>query len=148
MMQIYNADGMILGRFSSHIAKILVENERKGEVEEIYIVNAEKTIIVGSKETILKRYLFLREVGSHRKGPHYPRLPDRILKRTIRGMIPYQTPRGRAAFKRLKVFIGVPRELKDEQFKIIESTRETHATKKMTLRELSKYLGLNIMEVD
>lgn len=147
-MQVFDAEGMILGRFASHIAKLLIENEKAGKGEEIFVVNAEKALIVGSKDTILKRYHFLREVGNQRKGPYYPRLPDRILKRTIRGMIPYQTPRGRVTFKRLKVYLGVPRELRDEQIKVVESARETHATKKMTLKELSRYLGLTIKHVD
>ena len=102
-MQVFNAEGMILGRFASHIAKLLIENEKAGKGEEIFIVNAEKAVIVGSKDTILQRYHFMRDVGTYRKGPFYPRMPDRILRRTIRGMIPYQTPRGRKAFRRLRV---------------------------------------------
>ena len=141
-MQVYDAEGMILGRFASHIAKLLIENEKAEKGEDIFIVNAEKAVIVGSKQTILKRYKFLREVGTQRKGPFYPRMSDRILKRSIRGMIPYQKPRGRKAFKRLKVYLGVPREFKDENIKTFESARETHAIKKMTLQELSRYIGL------
>lgn len=147
-MQVFDAENMILGRFASHIAKLLIENEKAGIGEEIFVVNAEKAVIVGSKDTILKRYHFMREVGTLRKGPFYPRMPDRILRRTIRGMIPYQTPRGRTAFRRLKVYLGVPRELKEEQIRTIESVRETHATKKMTLKELSRYLGITIKHVE
>lgn len=143
-MQVFDAEGMILGRFASHVAKLLIENEKADEGEEIIVVNAEKAVIVGSKDTILKRYHFMRDVGTHRKGPYYPRMPDRILKRTIRGMIPYQTPRGRKAFKRLKVHISIPRDIREEEKKVVESARETHATKKMTLRELSRYMGLNL----
>ncbi len=147
-MQVFDAEGMILGRLASHIAKLLIENEKPGKGEEIFVVNAEKAIIVGSKDTILKRYHFLRDVGTQRKGPFYPRLPDQILKRTIRGMIPYQTPRGRTAFRRLRTYLGVPRELKEEQIRVVESARETHAIKKMTLKELSQYLGLTIRHVE
>jgi large subunit ribosomal protein L13 len=63
-------------------------------------------------------------------------------------MIPYQTPRGRKAFKRLRVYLGVPRELKEEQIKVVESVRETHATKKMTIKELSRYLGITVKHVE
>lgn len=147
-MQVFDAEGMILGRFASHIAKLLIENEKAGKGEEIYVVNAEKAVIVGSRDTILKRYRFMREVGTHRKGPFFPRMPDRILKRTVRGMIPYQTPRGRTAFRRLKVYLGVPRELREETIRVVESVRETHATKKMTLKELSRYLGLTIEYIE
>ena len=143
-MQVFDAEGMILGRFASHIAKTLLENERAGKGEDIIVVNAEKAVIVGSKSTILKRYYFLREVGTQRKGPYFPRMPDRILKRTVRGMMPYQKPLGRAAYRRLRVYLGIPHEFKNEQIKVVEGAKEIHATKKMTLLELSSYLGLKL----
>jgi len=147
-MQVFDAEGMILGRFASHIAKTLLENERAGKGEDIIVVNAEKAVIVGSQSTILKRYYFMREVGTQRKGPFFPRMPDRILKRTVRGMIPYQRAVGRAAYRHLMVYLGVPGEFRDEQIKVVEGARETHATKKMTLRELSSYLGLQLKEIE
>ena len=30
------------------------------------------------------------ELNHARKGPYFPRMPDMILKRTVRGMLPYQ----------------------------------------------------------
>ncbi|TPX58842.1 hypothetical protein SpCBS45565_g07886 [Spizellomyces sp. 'palustris'] len=42
------------------------------------------------------------------RGPFHLHSPNRILWRTIRGMIPHKTPRGQAALQRLRVFEGVP----------------------------------------
>ena len=96
MTTIIDATGLTLGRLSTNIAKRLLEGE------EIAIINSEKAMISGKKSSIKERYKQKREVGTYRKGPFYPRLPDQIVKRTIRGMLPYQKPHGRTAFKRLR----------------------------------------------
>jgi len=62
-----------------------------------------------------------------------------ILKRTIRGMLPYQQPKGRKAYKRLRVYIGVPEEL---QGKEIEKLQFKKSANYITLKELSEYLGV------
>ena len=103
-LKLINAEGLVVGRLASNVAKQILNGE------EVIIVNAEKALISGSRKAILTEYQGRRKLTHARKGPHYPRMPDRILKRTVRGMIPYQTPRGRTAYKNLKVYIGVPKE--------------------------------------
>lgn len=46
---------------------------------------------------------------------YFPRRPDHIVKRTIRGMLPYKRERGADAFRRVKVYVGVPDELADSE---------------------------------
>ncbi len=137
MTTIIDAEGANLGRLSTNVAKRILEGE------DIAIVNSEKAIISGKKPAIKKRYKQKREVGTYRKGPFFPRLPDQIVKRTVRGMIPYQKPHGREAFKKLKCYIEIPDEFKDKK---IEKVKE--AEKKpvdfMTVKELSQSLGANI----
>lgn len=60
--------------------------------------------------TAVKFMYFLRKRmnTNPKKGPIHYRAPSRILWRTIRGMIPHKTARGKAAMERLKVFEGVP----------------------------------------
>lgn len=41
-------------------------------------------------------------------GPFHFRAPSRIFYKTVRGMIPHKTARGKAALERLRVFEGVP----------------------------------------
>jgi len=137
MTTIIDAEGATLGRLSTNAAKRLLNGE------EIAIINSEKAIISGRKSSIKKRYTEKLEVGTYRKGPFFPRMPDQIVKRTIRGMIPYQSPHGRTAFKRLKCYIGIPKEFEGGKIEKIE-----HAKKQpinfMTIEELSKSLGAKI----
>jgi large subunit ribosomal protein L13 len=70
-------------------------------------------------------------------------MPDRILKRCVRGMIPYQEPHGRTAFKRLKCYIGVPKEFTGATFEKIQ-TAEKHPADFMTLQEIAQFLGAKV----
>ena len=135
MTTIIDANGATLGRLSTDTAKRLLSGE------EIAIVNSEKAIISGKKSSIKNRYKQKREVGTYRKGPFFPRMPDMIVKRTVRGMIPYQTPHGREAFKRLKCYIGVPKEFEGKKFEILEKVRK-QPIDYVTIKELSKSLGV------
>jgi large subunit ribosomal protein L13 len=137
MTVIIDAQGAVMGRMCTTVAKRLLD----GDV--IAIVNSEKAIITGKKASIKAEYKKKREVGTYRKGPFFPRMPDRILKRTVRGMIPYQTPHGRAAFKRLKCYIGIPKEFEKEKFEKIESA-EKLPVEFLTLEELSRFLGAHV----
>jgi len=134
---IIDANGATLGRLSTVTAKRLLNGE------EIAIINSEKAIISGKKTTIKKRYKEKREVGTYRKGPFFPRMPNDIIKRTIRGMIPYQTPHGRAAFKRLKCYTGIPKELEGKKYEAIEQAKK-QPINYITIEELSKFLGANV----
>lgn len=137
MVAIIDSEGAVLGRLCTVVAKRLLNGE------EIMVVNAEKAIVTGRKVMIKAHYKHEREVGTYRKGPFYPRMPDRIMKRTVRGMIPYQEPHGRAALKRLKCYIGVPRELQGQTFEKI-TTAEKHPADFMTLQEVAQFLGAKV----
>ena len=134
MMTIIDANGSTLGRLCTNAAKRLLNGE------EVAIINSEKAIISGKKSTIKENYKQKREVGTYRKGPFFPRTPDRIVKRTIRGMIPYQKPHGRTAFKRLKCYIGVPKEFDGKKFETLKDA-EKQPIDYITIEELSRSLG-------
>jgi large subunit ribosomal protein L13 len=104
MVTVIDADGLLLGRMASVVAGRALAGE------EIAIVNAEKAIVSGDRAYVLADYYRKRNRGSREGGPFYPRRPDHIIKRTIRGMLPYKRERGIAAFKRIKVYVGVPAE--------------------------------------
>ncbi len=136
-MTIINADGLILGRLASDVAKRLLLGE------DIFIVNTEKAIISGSKLSTFEEYKRQINRGSREKGPYYPKRPDQILKRTIRGMLPYKRKYGRDAHSRLKVYIGVPYEMQNESFETIKNARMSRLStiRYMRLGDLSKKLG-------
>jgi large subunit ribosomal protein L13 len=132
---IVDAQGAILGRLATVIAKDLL----KGET--ITVINTEKAIITGSPEAIIDRYYAKRERGDPNKGPFYPRYPDKLFKRVVRGMLPYKKDRGMKAFRRLKVVVGNPDELKGE---IISKTESDITCKFLTVKDLCRKLGAKV----
>lgn len=134
-MTVINAEGLVLGRLASQVAKKLLKGE------EVFIVNAEKSLVTGSKVALLKEYMHKRERRGFRKGPYFPRRPDLIMKRTVRGMLPYQKPNGRKAFKNLRVYIDVPKELEGQKFETIESASTVGTASFVKLGDISKALG-------
>jgi large subunit ribosomal protein L13 len=137
-MDIIDADGLIVGRLSSMVAKRLLNGEN------IVIVNADKAIIVGRKDNIIKRYKEKYERGSIRKGPFFPRMPDRILRRTVRGMLPMKSSHGKIAYKNLMVYIGVPKEYADSKRIVIEEAKNEKVKGFITLKDVSNQLGAKL----
>jgi len=133
-----NADGLIIGRMSSNIAKLLLNGEY------VTILNAEKAVYSGKKKSkVAEVHLFL-EVGAPERGPFHYRRPDRMLKKTIRGMLPCNQPKGKTALKRLKVFMGIPLEFKDKETIQFEDAQASKLKgPSLTLAELSKEIGWN-----
>jgi len=135
---VIDASGLILGRLCSHVAKRL----RNGE--EIIIINAEKAVISGRRAQLLEFYKHRTKRGlsqSKAKGPHYPRTADRILKRSVRGMIEYKKPSGRAALKRLRVYLGVPKALQSTKAETVEGAKKPHLVKFVYLGDITKEMG-------
>ena len=131
-----NAEGLIVGRMASKVAKRLLNGE------EVIILNAEKAIFSGKKKAkILEAHIFL-EVGAPERGPFHYRRPDRFLRKTVRGMVPYKQPKGKEAYGRLKVFMGVPLEFKDKEMITFEEASSAKLKgPHFTLGELAKEIG-------
>ena len=99
---VYDGKDAIFGRLASVVAKDLL----KGYFVEV--INCEEIIISGDKRLFVKKILAKRKMGSgsSMKGPKYIRVADRLIKRMIRGMLPWDKPKGREAFKRLRCYEG------------------------------------------
>jgi len=142
---VIDATDCSLGRIASYAAKYALEGYK------VYIVNSEKAIITGNKEWIKEFWHHkVHERGDWYKGPFYPRMPDRILRRVIRGMLPYHTHRGRVAYRRVKCYIGFPDELKNKKVIRIDKAKpkfERGNIKYMYLKDLSEFLGAKIRKV-
>ena len=111
-MKIIDAKDTILGRLAAYTAKEALKGE------EIAIVNCEKVLITGNKNHIIQGFRAKRQrVGTTQKGPKYSLSIDRIVKRTIRGMLPNarRGGRGRDALKRIKCYIGIPPEFENSK---------------------------------
>jgi large subunit ribosomal protein L13 len=132
---VVDADGLVLGRLCTHVAKRLLNGE------DITVVNADLAIVSGSKVQLLREYRARRSRGKIVHGPDYPRTSDMILKRSVRGMVEYTRPSGRAAYKRLRVYVGVPRELEGQDRETLESAKKPHLSRYMKLGDIAKELG-------
>ncbi len=141
---VVDANDKILGRLASFVAKQLLLGRR------VAVVNAEKAVISGNPNTIVAKYVMRRSIeGKPRpeRGPKWPKTPDRIVWKAIRGMLPMKKAKGREALRRLRVFIGVPEELQNVEFHELapEYSKENLKPKKrrkyITVYELSKSLG-------
>jgi large subunit ribosomal protein L13 len=135
---IVDADGLILGRMASKVAKSLLNGNK------VIILNAEKAIISGKRKSKVAEAKEFLEVGSPKRGPFHYRRPDRILRKTVRGMLPIRQPKGKSALKRLRVFLGIPKEFEEKQ---MITLKEAKASKlkgpSLTLGELAKEIGWN-----
>ena len=135
-MKVIDGTDLIAGRLAARVAKMALE----GEV--IRVVNAERVVISGKPQSIVKQWVERLHKGNALKGPYYPRRADRILKRIIRGMLPYKKPRGLKAFKRIKVYLGVPQEFKGKTESISDAQlMNSNIIKHLTIGELSKRIG-------
>ncbi|MDR1820567.1 MAG: 50S ribosomal protein L13 [Methanobrevibacter sp.] len=136
---IIDGEGHVLGRLASVISKKLLEGE------DIIVLNAEKIMITGSKDWIYVKYkqrVDRASISNPRDlGPKYPRRPEDIFRRTVRGMLPYRKSKGRSAYKGLKAFVGVPREFKEVEVSDVPQAQYKHLKKGIELGEVSKLLG-------
>lgn len=137
-MAVIDADGNVMGRLSTKVAERLLKGE------EIIIVNAENAIITGKRDMVFWEYKQKKDRGKIMRGPFYPRRADLILKRTVKGMLPFKTSTGREAYRRLKVYVGVPKEYATAQLEKIDVAIRPRTQKYVRLGEVSAYLGSKV----
>ena len=68
-----------------------------------------------------------------------------MVKRTVRGMLPYKKAKGKEAYKRLRVYIGVPADLKSAKLsKIAVKEKKAVFEKTVMVKDLVKKLGYRV----
>jgi len=135
---------------ASHVAKELLSARKAGSPLRVIVVNAEHAIVSGPKSTVFADYDFKYKLNHPRKGPFFPRMPDQIMKRTVRGMLPYQkNSSGRNAVRDLRVLIGQPANLSGEELPDGHAWGDTtHLNRPLPLKfvrlgEISSSLGVD-----
>ncbi len=134
---VIDATNLILGRLASNVAKRALHGES------FIIINCENSIVTGKKKSVLQRYKEKYDIGNPLKGPFFPKMPDRVVRRTIRNMLPFKQYRGKEAFKKISCFVGIPEEFKSTKKETIKEANinKTQNLNYITLKEISKYLG-------
>ena len=128
-MKIYNGENMILGRIATLAAKDALLGE------EVAVVNCSKIVISGKKVNTFKREKEKRDrKGYPLKSAKHSRLPERLVRRSIRGMLPWKLTRGKEAFKRIICYRDLPIEFTGREL----IADDKHSVKKLpNLRYIS-----------
>jgi len=98
---VVDARDCIMGRVASQVAEKALDGQT------VAVVNAERAVITGREDQITEKYKKRVDIGDDNKY-FYPKRPDGILKRAIRGMLPHKKTRGREAFENVRVYVGNP----------------------------------------
>ncbi|MFC7018967.1 MULTISPECIES: 50S ribosomal protein L13 [Haloarcula] len=132
---VVDARDCIMGRVASQVAETALDGQT------VAVVNAERAVVTGSENQIKAKYKKRVDVGDD-NAYFYPKRPDGILKRSIRGMLPHKKARGREAFENVRVYVGNPY---DEDGDVLEGTSLDRLSniKFVTLAEISETLGAN-----
>jgi large subunit ribosomal protein L13 len=131
-MIIIDAENAVMGRVASYAAKQALQGNQ------VAVVNSEKALISGNNTNIIKEFKEIRALNLNKpeKGPFISRVPEKIMKRCIRGMLPdYRVGRGNIAFHKIKTYSGMPEEFKKEKLIRLEAK---NPKKYMTIEELGK----------
>lgn len=139
-MIIIDATNLILGRLATFAAKQALLGE------DVRIINSEKAVLAGKRSNVFDEYLHRMERGAPRSGPFLHRMPDKIVRRTIRGMLPFKRATGQTAYRKILCYVGVPEEFKDAKAVTIESANVSKlpTLKYVDIKSISKRLGAKL----
>ncbi|GGN90440.1 MULTISPECIES: 50S ribosomal protein L13 [Haloarcula] len=132
---VVDARDCIMGRVASAVAEEALDGQT------VAVVNAERAVITGREEQIVEKYKKRIDIGDD-NAYFYPKRPDGIFKRAIRGMLPHKKQRGREAFENVRVYVGNPH---DEDGDVLEGTSLDRLSniKFVSLGDVSEALGAN-----
>ena len=137
---VVDATDHIAGRLSSHVAKLLLKGNR------VSLVNCEKIMMSGTRENIIKEqreFLEINSIINYKHGPVHYRRPDTMIRKMIRGMLPHdRKPSGKEAHKRLRTYIGSPKELKSiEKIQFEKAKIKKSPSNYITMGEIGRVIG-------
>ena len=111
---IVDADGVVLGRFASEVAKILRGKHKPMFAphvdigDHVVIINASKVVLTGNK-LIAKQYIRHSGYPGGLRSVPYSKLmatrPELAIEKAVKGMLPANRL-GRSMIKKLKVYAG------------------------------------------
>ena len=138
---IVDANNQVLGRLATYVAKQALSGES------VNVINCEKVLISGDRSKVFEKIRHSRnDRGEPFHGPFISRMPDRLVRRMIRGMLPFKQARGREAFKRIMCYMGVPKEFegKDAVKPKGADASKLPNLKFVRIEEVSRMLGAKI----
>lgn len=129
---VIDAKNSVLGRIASYAAKQALFGNK------VIIVNCDDALLTGRRNMILEQYTKMRQRGKGaQKGPIVAKVSEKLMKRTIRGMLEYPQKRGEDALNRIICYNGMPNEF--EKASKISLSKELK-TKAIKLSEVAKII--------
>ena len=101
-------------------------------------------MISGAKQVNFDRATQKRgRYGHPHRSQTHSRLPDRWVRRTIRGMLPWKQARGKEAFKMIMCYIGAPAEFSGKELITLSdsSMNKLPNLKYTTIGEVCRHVG-------
>ena len=124
---------MAAGRLGTFVSKELLKGN------EVVVVNSEKALISGGKTSVVDKVRVMRQKGGNSlRGPRITKVPERVLKRIIRGMLPWGKPRGREVYKKLRCYAG--NDLTEEENKQVRKLDHKLPIKYVTIEQIVKLI--------
>jgi large subunit ribosomal protein L13 len=111
---VVDADGLVLGRLASEVARILRGKHRPyfaphvDTGDHVIVINADKVVLTSNKAADKLAYRHSGYPGGLRSTTYaelLDRSPDEMIRRSIRGMLPKNTL-GRQMLGKLNVYVG------------------------------------------
>ncbi len=132
---IVDGKDIVLGRLGSYVAKELLKGNS------VTVINSEEVVMSGNKNQIVEKINKKRRMGQggSLKGPIYIRQSDRLLKRMIRGMLPWDRTKGREAYKRLRCYIGSS-DISEEDLLKVKTLNFKRPLRVVTMKEIVRAL--------
>lgn len=125
---VVDAEGQILGRLASKVAKILRGKNKPSYTphvdcgDYVIVINAEKVVLSGKKMT---DKVYIRHSGypggqrSETASEIMARFPERIVEKAVKGMLP-KNKLGRKLYSNLHVVVGPEHKYAAQQPKVID----------------------------
>ncbi|HWP03270.1 MAG TPA: 50S ribosomal protein L13 [Gemmatimonadaceae bacterium] len=112
---VVDADGMILGRLASEVAKILrgkhkpVYTPHMDTGDYVIVINAAKVRVSGNKASQKRYFRHTGYMGHERFTPFermMARYPERVIEKAVYGMLPKTTLARQVIRRKLRVYAG------------------------------------------
>ncbi len=125
---VVDADGLVLGRLASEVAKILRGKNKPDFTpyvdtgDFVIVINAEKVALTGKKldQKILKRHSgWPGGLKETKYRDLIAKKPEKVIELAVKGMLP-KNSLGRAMYKKLKVYKGPEHEQQAQMPEILD----------------------------
>jgi len=125
---VVDAEGLVLGRMASKVAKILRGKNKATYTphidcgDNVIVINAEKVVLSGKK---MSDKIYIRHTGypggQRKQTPTdiLAKYPERLVEKAVRGMLP-KNRLGRRLFTNLHVVIGAEHKDEAQKTKVVD----------------------------